>query len=521
MRRVLAAVILLGACGDPPVDRNAAAGYPNHNNPLGRIEGTIVYEGPPPAVDDTGRPVGRVVLLLFRADAPPPPQGFATTALGVATLPASQLFASLSPAATPGRVRASAAFTFPAIAAAGFYQLRAYYSARPDGQGFQPLFSVRNQPWRGDVAGGALSDANPTNPVFQTIPVGRGRADGTLELPDEGAVTSGVTVVLGSPVESDRPVFHVAPSGNTLSAAPIERPPAAGPSFAEWADRTGLLAPSAPADAVSGQATRALVFPSNVGTADPAMFLGAMPSLTLRGGLPENELRGASAAGVVFTNPVPFQIGTPYRAQHPTLIGVTAAGPLRVPWVFPLVLLVRLQGVGVAERAVLGATTLDPALTQRAAAELSTPGSPQLVIFGSVVPDTGLQDFASIVRPPPAPPVAQAAVRVVFPPIAFEVRGADPARDWPAVVPRLPAPLAQATAGMFPPGSRCATAGLPTGRYGLYVVTARGQGWSVPNELAPSALRQGFAVSQGVVVRVESSPAVAGTECPPGLPSSP
>lgn len=521
MRRALAAMLLLGACGQPPVDRNAADGYPNHNAPLGRIEGTLVYEGPPPAVDAGGRPVGRVVLLLFRADAPPPPQGFATTALGVSTLPASQLFGSLSPAATPGRVRASAAFSFPNIAAAGVYQLRAYYSAREDAQGFHPIYGVRNQPWRGDVAGGALLDANPANPVFQRVPVGRARADGTLELPEEGAVTTGVTVVLGSPVETDRPVFHVAPTDNTLAPAAIERPPAPGPAFADWCDRTGLLAPSVSADPMSGQSTRALVFPSNVGSGDLAMFLSGMPALTLRGGLPANEVSGAARAGVVFSNPVPLLLGTPYRPQHPTLFGIGPTGPVRFPWVFPLALLVRLHGVGADERAVLGASSLDPALTQRAAAELNAPAAPPVVIFGSVVPDTGLQDFASIVRPPPMSPVAQPAARVVFPPIAFEVRGADPTRDWSAIVPKLPAAIARATGGMFPPGSRCVGAGLPAGRYGLYLVTARGQSWALPNELSPSALSAGFAVSQGVVVRVEASPSGAGTECPPGLPMTP
>lgn len=515
MRRAVIALMCLGACGDPLVDRNAGAGYPNHTAPLGRIEGTIVYEGPPPPVDGAGRPVGRVVLLLFRADAPPPPQGFATSALGVATLPASQLFASLTPAATPGRVRASAAFTFPSIASAGVYQLRAFYAARDDARGFHPLYSVRNQPWRGDVAGGALLDADPANPVFQRITLGQARADGTLEIPPEGAVTSGVTVLLGAPVESDRPVFHVASSGNTLDAVAIERPPGPGPSFADWADRTGLLGPAA--DAMSGQSTRALVFPSNVATADIGMFLNGLPALTLRGGIPANEMTGAARAGVVFGNPVSIALGTPYRPQHPTLIGVGPMGAVRFPWVFPLVLLVRLRGVDAASRAVLGATEVDPAAAQRAATEINTPASPPVVIFGSVVPDTGLQDFASIVRPPPAPPVVQSAVRVVFPPIAFEVRGSDPTRDWSAIVPRLPAALARGLGGMLPPNSRCAP--LPTGRYGLYVVTARGQSWSLPNELAPSATSAGFAVSQGVVVRVEATQPAAGTECAPGLPT--
>lgn len=517
MRFATLALVLCSACGTPPIVRDDERASANHNPPLGRIEGTVIYDGPPPAVDAAGRPVGRVVLLLFRADAPPPPQGFATTALSVATLPATQLFASLSPSA-PGRVRASAAFTFPGVTEAGTFQLRAFYSTRDDERGFHPIYGTRNQPWRGDVAGGALLDANAANPVFQRIAVGRPGANGGLELPQEGAVTSGVTVVIGSPVETDRPVFHVSLEGGSLTPARIEAPPSPGEAFAAWASRTSLLAPTA-GDPLTTQTTRALVLPSNVASADPAGLLNALPSLTLVAGLPTSELPGAARAGVVFSNPPPLLVGTPFQSMHPTLFGLTAAGVVRPPWVFPLVMLVRLRDPEGPSRVALASTARDPALFQRAAAEIAAPASPPLVIFGSVLPAGGVAELPSLLRVPPAAPEPYASARVVFPPVAFEIRGADPTRQWSAIVPRLPAAIAQAVAGSFPPGSRCSASGLPAGRYALTVVTARGQSWSLPNELAPSALSAGFAVSQGVVVRVERSAPVAGTECPAGLPA--
>ena len=99
-RTLLLAPLLLGlGCGDAPLDRDREEGYPNHNAPLARIEGTLLYEGPSPSLDRDGTPLGRVVLLLFRADNPPPPQGLATTAESVQTLPASQVFRSLIPTA--------------------------------------------------------------------------------------------------------------------------------------------------------------------------------------------------------------------------------------------------------------------------------------------------------------------------------------------------------------------------------------------------------------------------------------
>ncbi len=505
----------LGAgCGGTVLDRDPADGFPNHNAPYGRIEGTVVYDGPPPAVDAQGQPLGRVVLLLFRADNLPPPQGFATSAESVQTVPASRLFAGVTQGARG--VRASAPFMFPNIRTAGAYQLRAFYSNRPEEQGFHPVYGVRSQPQRGDVGGGVLVDPSAPAPVFDTLVVGRPRPAGGYEMPLEGTVTRGVTVFLGAPIPDDRPVFRVEREGlQGFSPVALEGPPGAGPGRVPWAARTGFL--SAPGTA--------LVLRSNVSTGDPGAFLGALPAMTLAGGMLADELRAAAAAGVVFQNPVLFSVGRPYQAEHPTLFAPNAPGMeppvLRFPWVFPLVLLVKLHEATAEESAILGAPSPDPGQLSRVVSGMNQPERARpVVIFGSVVPDGPLTDFGSLVRPPPAAPLMTERTRVVFPPLAFEIGGPDPTRDWRAVVPRLPGPLAQVLGGRLPPGSRCSAAGLPAGRYGLIVVSARGASWSLPNELAPTVLQPGARTavpSQGVVVRVEASEAPAGVECPPGL----
>jgi hypothetical protein len=510
----VAAALVVG-CEGTVTDRDPADGYPNHNAPYGRIEGTVVYDGPPPTLDAEGQPLGRVVLLLFRADNPPPPQGFATSAESVQTIPATRLFAGVTRGARG--VRASVDFTFPNIRAAGGYQLRAFYSNRPESQGFHPVYGVRSQPQRGDVGGGALVDPGAALPVFDTLVVGRAARAGGYEMPAEGAVTAGVTVFLGAPIGDDRPVFRVEREGlQGFTAAALEAPPAPGPGRVAWANRTGFL--SAPGTA--------LVLPGNVTTADPLALLGALPALTLAGGMAGDELRAAANAGVVFQNPVPFAVGTPYQAEHPTLFAPNVPGMeppvLRFPWVFPLVLLARLHDPTPEESAVLAETAPDPAQLSRVVSAMNQPERARpVVVFGSVVPDNlPLTRFGEIVRPPPAPPTLSERVRVVFPPLAFEIGGPVPARDWRAVVPRLPGALARALEGRLPPGSRCSATGLPAGRYALLVVSSRGASWSLPNELAPSVLLPGArtaVASQGVVVRIEASQPVADTECPPGL----
>lgn len=524
---LLTSLLLAASCMEAPLDRDREDDYPNHNAPLGRIEGTLLYEGPTPTLDREGRPLGRVVLLLFRADNPPPPQGLATTAESVQTLPASQVFTQLTPT-VPGAVRASVPFVFPNIPAAGLYQLRAFYSNRDERTGFQPIFGVRSQPVRGDVGGGAVLDPRAAVPTFMNIPVGVPNGSGGYTLPETGAVTGDVTVFVGSPITEDRPVFHVSPTpperGQTFTPVAFEARPALGAAQANYASRTGFVGPE----------SRAYEIPSNTPATDLLTFLGALPTLTLNGGLPDAEVSPAANAGVVFGNPVPFALGTVYRPQHPTLFAPNTMGTeppvLRFPWVFPLAILVKLHEPTTEERAVLTAASPDPLALARVVSALNqperAPNTRPIVMFGSVVPDTGLQDFASIVRPAPAPPVVQPGARVVFPPVAFEIRGPNPERDWAAIVPKLPAPIA-AAAGPLPPGSRCAgDRGLPAGRYSLTIVTARGATWTVPNELAPQTFPprvagapSTVAASQGAAVRIVASMPQAGNVCPAGIPS--
>src|SRR5512134_3849747 len=83
--RLLAALLGcgLGACTQPSQDdfRSEGGIAPD---PVGVIEGSVVYVGPPPTCDmdgdDPTRVRGRVILTLFEYDNPPPPEGRARSA---------------------------------------------------------------------------------------------------------------------------------------------------------------------------------------------------------------------------------------------------------------------------------------------------------------------------------------------------------------------------------------------------------------------------------------------------------
>jgi hypothetical protein len=516
LTRALLALVAVAGCGHAPLDRNGDGGYPNHNDPNGRIEGTLLYEGPAPAVDAAGQPIGRVVLLLFRADNPPPPEGFASTAETVQSFPATQLFQSVT-ALPNGRVRASVPFVFPEISTPGEYQLRAFVSGRDEARGFHPLFSVRNQPQRGDVGGGAVVDPTVQPPAFARIPIGV-RTDTPQgprwSLPEVGAVTRGVTVFLGAPFPEDRPVFRMvdAPPPQSLGVVQLPARPNLPAMIPAWAAQTGYLASSA----------RALVLPSNLppGLPDnPAMLAQALPSFSVEVGLPANEVSAARNAGVFFdSNLLRFTLGPLYRPAHPTLLPVPGptGAPVAIPWTFPLVLLVKLHDPTNAERALLAQAAPDPVALSRVITALNqperTPGVAPIILIGAMVPPTGLAGIFTL----PTAPQRAAGARVVVSPIAVEV-GAD--GSLTPIVPRLPPALA-GTLARIAPNARCSDAGLPAGRYGLTLVTPSGQTWSLPNDLAPVALAPNLptaAPSQGLFVRIDAAPPNAAYVCPPRL----
>ncbi len=206
------AVSLLG-CGDPPVDDGDGGTAPE---PTGVMEGTVLYIGPRPrcAENEAGvrLPVGRVVLTLFAFDNPPAPEGLATSALTLFTIPAPRLFTSLDDclpddATLDDRrvfITRSVGFTWPEIPlgheAPVAYQVRGFYDYDAD---FNPFFSTSNQPSAGDIIGGVIADPNAAVIAFAPIRFGTRAAN------PHGELRSGITVTLAAPVNTERPIFRI------------------------------------------------------------------------------------------------------------------------------------------------------------------------------------------------------------------------------------------------------------------------------------------------------------------------
>lgn len=207
--------LLLAACSDPAtfVPEGLLGG------PKGAITGSVVFTGPAPCTRK-GHVIGAAVVLAFREDALPPPDGFATAPEGIAVVTGDDLFqggdiafssdgSALCPSPVASFISTSSPFELAPLDAAR-YQLRGFFDRDGD---FNPAFSLFNLPTRGDVAGGAVE--NPVEalggaaPHFRSLVMGVPGADGALTIPVSGARLDGVSVNLGISIPVERPMFHL------------------------------------------------------------------------------------------------------------------------------------------------------------------------------------------------------------------------------------------------------------------------------------------------------------------------
>lgn len=219
----------LGACLVGCETPDTFLPYAQFGGPAGVLEGTVNYSGPLPCTEK-GRIVGAAVLLGFDIRLLPPPEGLGTSAASVAVVPGETLFAGIrdqlyfDPTGArycpPQRTPFGASF-FPAAnatanwamapLAGGIYQVRGFYDL--DGY-FDPAFLVANLPTRGDVGGGAISNAPAAllgfAPKYETFTLGTPGLDGWPIIGDEGAHVSGISVTLGQQLPLERPVFYPA-----------------------------------------------------------------------------------------------------------------------------------------------------------------------------------------------------------------------------------------------------------------------------------------------------------------------
>lgn len=170
-----------------------------------------------------GRIVGAALILAFNKDLLPPPEGLGTSAASLDVVPGEELFSSIRdklvfaadgslrcPDGSAEPVSASATWAVAPLPA-GTYQVRGFYDHDGD---FDPAFSISNLPSKGDVGGGAISNAAEVltkgeAPHFTEIDLGvYDTAQGKYVIPDTGSRVSGIGVTFAQPLALERPVFY-------------------------------------------------------------------------------------------------------------------------------------------------------------------------------------------------------------------------------------------------------------------------------------------------------------------------
>jgi hypothetical protein len=515
------------ACGSVPDDPG-----PRIFRAQGVIRGTVVYQGPRPCSRD-GHIVGNAIVLLFDRRDPPPPAGFASTAVSFADVTGDLLFGNEarytgpdsycpSQAGFTESVSASAPFEIAPVSG-GSYEIRAFFDFTGN---FLPQFTTRNLPEQGDVVGGhidtidALQPENAGNPNYQprflpvdvgvAQPLGPGAPPWTIPeyvVPDRGVVVDNVTVTVAARVPTPRPYFY--PQGQRVSFD-LAHPGTLIESIAESSDqRPPDSNDSAPVLTIP-QDVAVLAPPRNPTRESVNFYESAFPHLRLVWGVPAAEIEMATTAPLRM-QVAPFGRGSPGAGflvwQNTSLAQgrpqqIPEGGG--VPQLWPLVILSKLPSSP-------GAPASEPAVLLQAITLLGDGASVQPdSLYGTVAAASGGQLFdASGARGPRPILFAQDHLTVLVRPsvICFDVPAASTGRDTRGtlVTPHPTATTADLDCSHSPctangtPGQPTAPADLaarlatqvkgvawgsclPTGRYAIHVVYPDGQAWTVPNE---------------------------------------
>ena len=222
---------LLTGCSDPDTFVPPIEGF---SGPAGVIDGTLTYAGPPPCTQN-GRIIGAAMVLAFNKNLLPPPEGLGTSAESLDVIPGEVLFASIRDKlvfapdnslrcpdlATAAPITASATWTVAPLPA-GTYQIRSFYDRDGD---FDPAFSIANLPTKGDVGGGAVSNATDVltkgaAPVYTELDLGvYDTEQKKFVIPPTGSRVQGVSVTLAQTLDLERPVFYPSEVLDTTATA--------------------------------------------------------------------------------------------------------------------------------------------------------------------------------------------------------------------------------------------------------------------------------------------------------------
>ncbi len=186
---LLLSSLLVLACGAPPVFSGSDR---RQNASFGLISGSVVA---------TTQARGNVVVFLFDADRPPPPQGTGRP-VAFSVVSREVLFGSSS-GQNSGPFVAPYSFS---LVPPGRYLIRAFVDASTT---FIPWYSVTSEPKAGDVGGGAI-DIVSRQP--RIIEVG---ADATQRV--SAAVDIPVLLSDDLKVPVDRPTFEVSPAALSVN----------------------------------------------------------------------------------------------------------------------------------------------------------------------------------------------------------------------------------------------------------------------------------------------------------------